>query len=239
VHDLRHAIGSEIRRLRLDAGLSQRRLATAAGIDQAHLSRIERGQADVSVTSFVALADALGGDARLRIYPGTGPRLRDHLQARMIDTLVRILDPRWRCSLEVPVHRPSRGVIDLVLDDQASDAIVSGEAESDLRRFEAQTRWANAKAESLPSSELWQFAAAREDRRPSRLLLLRSTSRTRTIVREHAGLLSASYPARSQDAYRALTTPTGLWPGASILWVRLEGSATVLAAPPRGVPLGR
>jgi transcriptional regulator with XRE-family HTH domain len=37
------SIGSEIRRLRLDAGLSLRRMADMAGIDHGHLSLIERG----------------------------------------------------------------------------------------------------------------------------------------------------------------------------------------------------
>lgn len=96
----------------------------------------------------------MGGAAAVRIYPGTGPILRDHLQTRMLDALLRVVHPRWTCSLEVPVHGPARGVIDIVLDDQASPTILAGEAESDLRRLEAQTRWANEKAESLPSAHL-------------------------------------------------------------------------------------
>jgi hypothetical protein len=156
----------------------------------------------------------------------------------MIDALLQIAHDRWRCSIEVPVHRPARGVIDMVLDDAIGPVIVATEAESDLRRIEAQTRWANLKAESLPSADLWAFAAAAGSRRISKLLLLRSTERTRAIARQHAELLSVAYPARAADAYRAVTTADP-WPGPSILWVRLEGSATVLATPPRGVPMGR
>ena len=189
------------------------------------------------MTALVALAQALGGDVSVRIHPGTGPRLRDALQAAMIDALLRIVNDRWRCSLEVPVFRPSRGVIDIVLDDRESPIIVAGEAESDLRRLDAQTRWANEKAASLPSSDLWQFAAADRPPEISRLLILRSTSRTRQIARDHASLLSTAYPAPAGDAFEALTTPDSQWPGPSILWVSLDGSATVLDRPPRGVPL--
>jgi transcriptional regulator with XRE-family HTH domain len=238
--DLRRALGLEIQRLRLDAGLSQRRLAIVSGVDQSHLSRIERGDVEPSVSTLVAIADALGGDVRLRIYPGTGPRLRDPLQATMLDALLKILHPRWRPALEVPVHRPARGVIDVVLDDSESPTIIAGEAESDLRRIEAQTRWANEKSEALPSSDVWRFAAV--DRRPriSRLLLLRSTDRTRALANRHRALLRAIYAARPADAYAALTHPSTPWPDASILWVRVDADAvTVLPNPPRGVEVGR
>lgn len=180
----------------------------------------------------------LGGDAIVRIYPGTGPTVRDPIQSAMLDALLRVLHPRWTCSLEVPVHRPAPGVIDIVLDDQDSPTIVAGEAESDLRRIEAQTRWANLNAESLPSAELWSFAAAGGARRISKLLLLRSTERTRAIARQHAELLSAAYPARAADAYRALTTSEP-WPDPAIVWVRLDREPTILRTPPRGVAIGR
>jgi transcriptional regulator with XRE-family HTH domain len=240
IREFRRSIGGEIRRLRLDAGLTQSRLAGAARIDQAHLSRVENGDAEPSMTALVALSAALGGEVRFRIHPGTGPRLRDALQARMLDAVLAIAHPRWRPSLEVPVNRPSRGVIDVVLDDIESPTIIAGEAESDLRRIEAQTRWANLKAESLPSSDLWPFVAAQGTRNVSRLLLLRSTARTRAIANEHQALLAAAYPARAADAYRALTTSGTPWPGAAVIWVRVhDGSAQILARPPRGVVVGR
>jgi hypothetical protein len=157
----------------------------------------------------------------------------------LIDALLRVTNARWRCSLEVPVHRPARGVIDVVLDDDSSPTIVAGEAESDLRRLEAQIRWANEKAEALPSADLWRFAAAEGGRKVSRLMLLRSTERTRALARRHEALLRAAFPARAVDAFRALTTSDGPWPGPAILWVRLEGGAAVLAEPPRGVGVGR
>ena len=81
--------------MRLDAGLSQRRLAAMASIDHGFLSLIERGLREPSLAVLVAIATALGGDVSLRLFPGTGPRLRDPIQARITEALVRILDARW------------------------------------------------------------------------------------------------------------------------------------------------
>jgi hypothetical protein len=64
------------------------------------------------------------------------------------------------------VHRPIRGVIDLVLE-RADPPIVACEAHSDLRRLEQQVRWARAKSDAL---------AERRRVTVSRLLLLRATA---------------------------------------------------------------
>jgi hypothetical protein len=79
-------------------------------------------------------------DLGVRLYPGTGPLIRDHLQAAMIEALLQILHPRWRPSPEVWVTRPVQGVIDLVLeaevDDDATAPLIATEAQSELRRLE-------------------------------------------------------------------------------------------------------
>ena len=80
--------------MREDAGLSRRALATAAGVDDRYLGQLERGEREPSITVLVALASALGGDTHVRLYPGTGPRLRDPLQARIVEGLLRIADAR-------------------------------------------------------------------------------------------------------------------------------------------------
>jgi hypothetical protein len=134
------------------------------------------------------------------------------------------------------VYRPVRGSIDLVLDAIA-EPLVACEAQADLRRIEQQLRWSRAKADAL--------AAARQDdeatpaRPVSRLLLLRSTRRSRAIAAQHGDLLAAAYPAITPDAYAALTGEAP-WPGDSIVWCRVEsGRAIVLDRPPRGLLVGR
>jgi hypothetical protein len=155
----------------------------------------------------------------------------------MLGALLAVAHPRWRRRPEVAVYRPVRGVIDLVLD--ANDQpLVAAEAQSELRRIEQQIRWSRAKADALGDA-----GEARDDRpvvrTVSRLLLLRSTVRTRAVVAEYADLVGAAYPARAREAYAALSGEAP-WPGDAILWCRVErGQATILERPPRGIAVGR
>jgi transcriptional regulator with XRE-family HTH domain len=230
--EMRIVIGAEIRRLRGDAGLSQRRLAELAGIDHGFMSLIERGLREPSLAVLIAVATALGGTVNVRLFPGTGPRLRDPIQARITEAFVRILDPRWTRMVEVPVHRPARGVIDIVAHDLEAGIMVATEVQSELRRLEQQLRWSHQKAESLPSADFWRFL----DHEPTidQLLVLRSTRANRQLVARYSETLAIAFPASSIDAYRALTTPDASWPGSAILWASVEGDLTrILERPPR------
>ncbi len=115
VIEIRRAIGAELRRIRDDAGIRQSRVAKAAGISAAHLSGIESGDREASTGVLVAVADVLGADLSVRLYPTTGPRIRDRFQAGIVEALLSMLHATWRPSLEVAVRQPARGVIDVVL----------------------------------------------------------------------------------------------------------------------------
>ncbi len=160
----------------------------------------------------------------------------------MVEALLAIVDPRWQPYLEVPVHRPVRGVIDIVLGERETALLVAIEAHSDLRRLEQQVRWAADKSEALANTELARFASEAGTREPaiSRLMLLRSSRHTRELARTFERTLAAAYPARPADVFAALTRPDDPWPGAGMLWATLDGTeAHVLASAPRGVRLGR
>lgn len=232
---IRRALGDELRRLRQDSGLSLSELARAALVSKAHLSDIENARREASLTILCRTSSVLGASLGVRLFAGTGPLMRDHIQVAMISALLRELHPRWQATPEVAVHQPVRGVIDLVMDsahatDRASSPLVACEAQSELRRLEQQLRWAKAKAEALGEAR---------QRSVSRLLLLRLTRATRQLAAEHAELLSISWPARCADVYSALTQGTD-WPGDGLLWCRVEASAaTILRHPPRGIRVGR
>jgi transcriptional regulator with XRE-family HTH domain len=225
-------LGEDLRRLRRDSGASLRLLGDYAGVDPSHLARVESGVAQPSLDLLERIAVALGADLGIRFFTGSGPRLHDRFQAPMLEALLRVLHPRWARELEAVVGR-GRGLIDLVLADQLTPAVVAVEAQSEIRRFEQQLRWAAVKAEALAE----RYAPSRP---VSRLLLLRSTASTRELVRRYEASFSAAYPARTADILAALTTSTTAWPGDGLVWVRLDkGEATVLPGPPRGVSLGR
>lgn len=230
--------GEDIRRLRVEAGVSLAQLAEVVGVHRSHIARIEANQVRPSLEVLTAIGVALGADLGVRYFPGAGPRLHDRFQAAMLETVLRSLDPRWVMALEVPVTQPSRGVIDLVLTDRASPVVVAAEVQSELRRLEQQIRWSTEKADGLAQRLIRDGSGTLVT--VSRLLLLRSTVTTRELARRYAATLSAAYPARTEDVVRALTMPSLPWPGAGIAWIRLDGDdVSLLRYPPRGVDLGR
>jgi transcriptional regulator with XRE-family HTH domain len=239
VGDLRRRLGTDIRGQRIDAGLSTAALAREAGLDPSYVWRIERGDVQPSLTSLAAIGDALGSDLVVRLYPNTGPRIRDRHQAAIIEALLRIAHPRWTPTDEVKVRKPASGWIDVAFHDRAENLLIATEVESLLQRLEQLIRWHQEKVDALPSSELWRFAAANGAPTVSRLLVIRSTTSNREIVRQHERLLGAAYPARASDAWGALTG-TSRWPGHAILWADVrQGTARILDGPPRRITVGR
>lgn len=234
-------IGEDIRRQREDAGVSQRRLASAAGVDQSYLAKVEAATVRASVETLTAISLALGADLSVRLFPNTGPPIRDKTQAVMLEALLRVAHRRWRRFIEVQVVRPVRGVIDLVLHEPGDSTVVALEAQSQMRRLEQQVRWGHAKADALTSSSLarrlWPKDLPTE---VSAALLLRSTRANRDLAVEFEELLRAAYPAPTADALASLTCPDRRWPGSAILWADVtDGTARILEHPPRGVRLGR
>ena len=231
--ELFRSLGRDVRRMREDAGRSQAAIAQAASINQAYLSRIEAGIAAPTVEVLMAIASALGCDLSLRMFPNSGPRIRDRFQLPMSEALLGLAHARWRPRPEVPVYQPVRGVIDLVLADPVTHEAVATELQSQLRRVEQQIRWSVQKADALAG--LPEFAGERV----GRLLVLRNTAAMRDTVRAAAQTLSAAYPARVVDALASLTGETP-WPGAAIIWANVEGGrANILDGAPRGIQVGR
>jgi transcriptional regulator with XRE-family HTH domain len=213
------ALGDEIRRFREDAGLTGRQLARAAGVDHAHLQRIEDTAARASIDTYSRLASALGADLSVRLYPNTGPALRDRHQARILEALLRHIHPRWKVYPEVAVRHPSRGWVDAVLHAERERLLIATEIQSDLRRLEQLLRWFPEKVASLPSWEGWLHLG--EVVSSSQLLIIRSTRATREIGREFERQLAAAYPAHPADAIAALMG-TAPWPGAALVWAEIE-----------------
>jgi len=208
------AFGADVYRLRTDAGVPRTQLARGAGIDQSYLARIEKGTADPSSGTCARIALALGADLSLRLYPNTGPAIRDRHQAPITEALLAIAHPRWHRFAEVAVRQPSRGWIDLAFHDPRQRVLVATEIQSDLRRLEQLIRWSTAKAESLPSWEGWTHLG---EVTVSRLLVIRDTRATRQAFDEFRRLLRTAFPGDGREALESLTGVAG-WPGAALLW---------------------
>lgn len=228
---LRRGLADDLRGLREDAGVSKAALSVASGVDAGFICRIENGTERPSLETYSRLAAALGADLSTRIYPGTGPAIRDRHQARISEAMLTTLHPRWRAVPEVAVRSPVRGWIDLVLHDLSADTVVAVEVESELRRIEQLLRWHESKAAALPSWEGWPRRelprSPSADPEVSRLLVVRRTRATRQATREFSRLLRSAYPARSEDALEALTG-VGAWPGSAMLWARIDAGGVRL-----------
>ena len=216
-----HALlAADLGRLREDAGVRRVALAEAAGVDLSYLCRIEDGAERPSLETYHRLAAALGADLSTRLYPNTGPAIRDRHQATMLEPLLRERHPRWHPFTELAVRRPSRGWINAALHDPREGVIVASELQSELRRLEQLVRWSIVKAASLPSWDGWMRLGEREPR-VERLLVVRRTRATRAVAVEFAGQLRVAYPAHPDDALEALRG-TAPWPGAAMVWAVVE-----------------
>lgn len=226
------AFGQDVVRLRQDAGISRLRLARAAGVDDRYLKRIEDGEAHASVEVCVRLGLALGADLVHRLYPSTGPTIRDRHQAPIVEALLATAHARWARFEEIAVYRPSRGWIDLGFHSPSASTFLATEVVSELRRLEQLLRWSEAKADSLPS---WEgFPRLGEDTHVSRLLVVRDTRANRSIAREFRRLLKVSFPADPEDALESLAG-ISTWPGPAVLWAvrnrERAGSYRIVARP--------
>jgi transcriptional regulator with XRE-family HTH domain len=141
--------GEQIRRMRLDAGITRTELALVVDVHRSYIARIESGKARPSLEVLTAIGLALGADLNLRYFPGSGPRLHDRFQAPMIEAMLGEIHARWLVGLEISVTQPARGVIDMVLTDRNGSTVVAVEVQSELRSLEQQLRWSAEKADGL------------------------------------------------------------------------------------------
>ena len=238
VVQLKRRTGDEVRRLRNDCNLTQSQIAAAAGLAQSSVSAIERGLVLPTLPVLEAIADALGADLSIRLYPNTGPAIHDRTQAAILQALLGSVAAPWRTFVEVPVYRPARGVIDLVLFNPSACLFVAVEVESRIARLEQQIRWAAEKAESLASAEVWRMAAGQCEPHVSRLLVLRATRANRATVVAFDAVVRAAYPGEIASALASLNG-SAPWPGGTLLWAEVEsGRATIRERPPKAVTAG-
>lgn len=214
------SFGQEVQRLREDSGLTRAALARAAGIDASYLGDIKAGSARPSHEICLRIAISLGADLPLRLYPSTGPVVRDRLQAPILEALLAGLHPRWHAFAEIATRRPSRGWIDAGLHDPRARVFVATEIQSELRRIEQLLRWSEAKADSVPSWEGWPRLG--DEPAISRLLIVRESRTNQAIAAEFRRVLRTAYPADPRDALAALRGPDA-WPGPALIWAARDG----------------
>jgi transcriptional regulator with XRE-family HTH domain len=205
---LAKAFGRELRIARMNAGLSQNRLAALATVSQTEVSKAERGAMDVSLEARCRLAAACGHELGWRLYPVASVRLRDSGQMSLAQAIVSAAHPSWRARLEVPIAPGDARAADLLLIGPTE--IIHVEIERALVDFQAQLRSAQIKRDAL---------VAREGK-PIRLVIAVPDTRTsRARLKPFAALLTKTMPAASREVWKAIRNAEAL-SSDGILFVR-------------------
>ena len=120
--------------------------------------RIERGEPGLTLTSISAVAEAVGLDLVLRVYPGTPPSLRDTGQLELAELIVARAAPTWQPTIELLVGQHGES-IDLALFGPLE--VWAVEIERMATDFQAQYRRADQKRTALAAGH----------QRPTRLVM--------------------------------------------------------------------
>jgi transcriptional regulator with XRE-family HTH domain len=84
--DVRKIVGLNVRKARIDAGLSQEELAARMGVEQFYISGLEAGRRNATLVTLWRLAIALGVDATTLLTKGSHrpelPAKKKRLQKR-------------------------------------------------------------------------------------------------------------------------------------------------------------
>ena len=234
------ASAPQLRDLREERELSQREVGRGppASIGP-WLARAEAGEASLTLDALAGVATVLGAEASVRLYPATGPALRDHIQVRLIETLLAAsiragsrasrYPSTGRCGASSISCSSSRGAW-RGRGRRGAQRDPPGRAPArDGRRRRRTPFLRRAAGRGCPAS----LAIGR-------LLLLRSTRATRETLAASPALFRAAYPGRTEDAVAALTEPLP-HPGACDRLGRSPGSASrvLLGGPPHGASVGR
>ena len=210
-------IGRALREARLGAGLRQVDIAERAAISQTFLSRIERGRgATASLATLTACALACGVQlaAFVEALPGaTLPRDIEHArrQQAVIDLATR---GGWRAMPERPIDPDAAR-------SRSIDVLLERAAHREAAVVEIVDLVTDAGA-TMRSHTDKVHAIRREkgtDWRVAGLLVVRGTSRNRTLVRGLRDVFAARYPASSQGWLAAIgEAGTSMPAGDGFLW---------------------
>src|SRR4029079_2262908 len=99
---LRQRIAQEFVTARLNAGLSVREVAQAAGVGPHRIERAERGDTSTLTIDLAArVAPVVGLQVAISLYPNGDP-VRDRAHLALLERFRRRLNPRLRWQTEVP-----------------------------------------------------------------------------------------------------------------------------------------
>jgi len=204
-------LGLAIRALRRRSRWTQGRLASEAGVSQATVSRVERGEIrHQSLHTLTVIAEALGARASIRIYwHGEDlDRLLDAAHAGLVEDVVRLLVANgWLVVPEFTFNDfGERGSIDILAYHPDTGALLIVEVKSVVPDMQAMLAGIDRKARIAPKlvgSRGWRVRSV------SRLLVLADDRTTRRRLARHRATIDRVMPLRSVAVRRWLRSPAG------------------------------
>ena len=216
-------IGLEVKRARVNLGMSRQQTADRAGVSWSTELRVEFGDPGLRVDTMCAVAETVGLDVVLRAFPGRAPTLRDTGQLGHAETLAAQGHQSWLPQLEMIVGQHGEAV-DLGIFGPAE--ILACEIERMASDFQDQYRRADSKRDTLASRH----------QRPVRLILVvEDTPRNRAAIAPHLAFIRTALPAGSREILGSLRSgrPMGR---DGLLWLRRRRKHNVLVG---SRPLGQ
>jgi transcriptional regulator with XRE-family HTH domain len=188
----RASFAEEVRERRIELGLSQLTVATAARLSRPRYTRIESARVHtLTIDEAARISSVLGLDLSVRVYPGGDP-LRDGASAARLRTLASHVARPLRFRTEVPLPvRPDH------LEQRAWDAEVRGVGARTT--VELEMRIGDAQAVER------RISLKRRDDPPDRfVLMVAATRHNRQVLADHPTFFADLPRLRPSTVFRAL-----------------------------------
>ncbi len=203
--------GLGIRALRRRRGWTQAELATAAGLSQSAISRVERGVADrLTVRSLDRVAGAIGARIRITVLADGEnlDRLLDRDHAALVEQVTRLLLARgWEVAPEATFSiYGERGSIDVLAFHPPTGSLLVIEVKSAIPDVQATIAGIDRKvrlAAQVARDRGWHVSSV------SRWLVVPDTTTTRRRLEQHAATFRAALPGRTVAMRQWAANPVG------------------------------
>ena len=192
---------------RITQAWTRQQVADRAGVSWSTEVRVEQGDPTLGLQTMCAVAEAVGLDVVVRVYPGRHPSLRDTGQLGHAEYVSGQAHLIWHPQLEILVGQHGESID---VGYFGPEEIIAVEIERLATDFQAQYRRADEKRQRLSA----------QHRRPIRLVLvIEDTIRNRLALEPHLAFIRQTLPAGSRAVLRTIRLGTPLGRD-GLLWLR-------------------